>query len=144
MQQAKEKQGILFICIGNSCRSPMAEAICRHLAGDSVAVFSAGVAPVGEIAAGTREVLAQHGISAEGLRSKHTDEVPLEQVGLIVSLEFSYPVERVFGGEVPARCENWDIPDPVGGSSEDYERVLAILQEKVTALLKREGLFPSG
>ena len=141
-RQHSEQQlvGILFVCIGNSCRSPMAEAICREIVGDKVTIFSAGVAPVGDIAVGTREMLAKHGISAEGLRSKHLSEIPVELIGLAVSLDRGFTVESVLGTDAPERRENWDIPDPVGGTIEDYERVYAILQRKVTELLEREGL----
>jgi len=137
----QSQSGILFVCIGNSCRSPMAEAICRHLAGERVAAFSAGVAPVGEVSHGAVEALSRHGISAGGLRSKHVDEVPLELVGLVVCLDAAYTAERVLDPDVPVRYENWDIPDPIGGGMEDYERTFEVLRERISDLLKREGLL---
>lgn len=65
---------VLFICLGNICRSPMAEAVFRHKVaeaglGDKIAVDSAGIGPwhVGEKAhPSTRRVLAKHGIEYDG------------------------------------------------------------------------------
>jgi len=49
---------VLFLCIGNACRSQMAEAIARHLAADVIEGSSAGLAPFGDIPVTTIAVLA--------------------------------------------------------------------------------------
>ena len=49
--------GILFVCIGNTCRSPMAEAMARAMGGDRVRAYSAGLNPTGRVARETIEVL---------------------------------------------------------------------------------------
>ena len=41
---------VLFICIGNTCRSPMAEAIARSLGGERLRAYSAGLSPTGRVA----------------------------------------------------------------------------------------------
>ena len=61
---------VLFLCIGNSCRSQMAEAIARHRAEDIIEPSSAGLVPFGEIAPPTLKVLDEAGISASGQYSK--------------------------------------------------------------------------
>jgi len=48
---------ILFLCIGNTCRSPMAEAIARGLGGERVAAHSAGLTPTGRVAEGSLAAL---------------------------------------------------------------------------------------
>ena len=44
----RRRKRVLFICVGNSCRSPMAEALARHLAADVIEPQSAGISPLGE------------------------------------------------------------------------------------------------
>ena len=50
---------VLFLCIGNACRSQMAEAIARHSASDVIEATSAGLVPFGEIPSTTLEVLRE-------------------------------------------------------------------------------------
>ena len=65
--------GVLFLCTGNSARSQMAEALLRHMAGDRFEVYSAGTRPKG-VHPLTLRVLAEAGVSTDGLRSKHVSE----------------------------------------------------------------------
>ncbi len=57
---------VLILCTGNSCRSIMAEALLRHLAGPRLRVLSAGSHPKGEVDVGALAALARHGVSTEG------------------------------------------------------------------------------
>lgn len=50
-------QRVLFVCTGNACRSPMAEALARHFVPDVIAASSAGLAPLGYISSPTVAVL---------------------------------------------------------------------------------------
>ncbi|HMF10908.1 MAG TPA: hypothetical protein VKE94_01340, partial [Gemmataceae bacterium] len=67
------KKRVLILCTGNSCRSQLAEALWRHVAGDRWEVFSAGVDPKG-INPRTGQVLKELSISPDGHRSKHVRE----------------------------------------------------------------------
>jgi arsenate reductase (thioredoxin) len=60
---------ILFLCTGNSCRSQMAEGLTRHLKGDKIAVFSAGIETHGLNPDAVR-VMAEAGVDISGHRSK--------------------------------------------------------------------------
>ena len=64
------KPKVLFICLGNSCRSIMAEALARHRCGDRWEAASAGINPLGFVAPETLKVLAEMGVSPAGLYSK--------------------------------------------------------------------------
>jgi arsenate reductase len=64
---------VLFLCTGNSARSQMAEAMLRHLAGNTFEVFSAGLDPKG-INPLTTRVMEEIGISLEGHHAKHVNE----------------------------------------------------------------------
>ena len=128
---------ILFICIGNSCRSPMAEAITRSLAGDRVAALSAGLSPAGFIAAPTVETLDQMGHRSDGLFSKGLDAIPVGDVDIVVSLLGSecFHVMPRGGG---ARHESWNIPDPFGEDEAFYLRVARDLEGRIARLLSQE------
>lgn len=66
-----EKPRILFLCTGNCCRSPLAEALFRHLAGGRYESLSAGVTPAGFVHPLVIQVLRESGVDADGLESKH-------------------------------------------------------------------------
>ena len=70
----KQRQRILFLCTGNSCRSQMAEGWARHLKGAVVEAYSAGIAPHG-LDPRTVKVMAEAGVDISGHRSKHVDEL---------------------------------------------------------------------
>ena len=76
------KTRILFLCTGNSCRSQMAEGWAKHLKGDAIEAYSAGVEPHG-INARAVAVMKEAGVDLSSHRSKHVDElkdVPLDYV----------------------------------------------------------------
>jgi len=60
---------VLFLCVGNACRSQMAEAIARHLAADVIEASSAGLTAFANIPTPTVAVLAERGFSAKGQSS---------------------------------------------------------------------------
>lgn len=65
---------ILFLCTGNSCRSQMAEGWARHLKGDEIEAYSAGIATHGLNPDAVR-VMAEAGVDISDHRSKHVDEL---------------------------------------------------------------------
>jgi arsenate reductase len=100
--------GVLFLCVANSARSQMAEALARRRLGPGVRVQSAGSAPsrVNPYAA---QALAELGIDASGLHSKHVDTIDPAGVDLVITLcaEEECPL---FLGD--ARRVSWAMPDP--------------------------------
>jgi arsenate reductase (thioredoxin) len=73
---------ILFLCTGNSCRSQMAEGWARHLKGDVIEAYSAGIETHGMNPNALR-VMAEAGVDISGQHSKHVDElkeVPFDYV----------------------------------------------------------------
>lgn len=134
---------ILFYCIGNACRSPLAEAICRHLGGDAVEVSSAGVAPMGSVSEGSLSALRSLGISTEGLSSKGLSSLEPAHYDLVISLDEGFPVKRILSPELSFRHEDWDIPDPLGEDTEVYLDVARLLHERIEELLRREDILPA-
>src|SRR4051812_5060982 len=76
------KRKVLFLCTGNACRSQMAEGWARHLKGDTIDAYSAGVEPHG-MNARAMAVMAEAGAAIDGQHSKHVSElagVPFDYV----------------------------------------------------------------
>jgi len=128
---------ILFVCIGNSCRSPMAEAIARHLGGHRVDARSAGLAPAGFVAGGSLAALEVLGYSGEDLWSKSLDDVSLQDLDVVVSLLGSEALDLLPRG-AGARREAWPVFDPFGEGEEVYLEVARELEVRIRALLSEE------
>ncbi len=99
---------VLFLCVANSARSQMAEALARHHFGDAVRVQSAGSEP-SRVNPYALRALAERGIDASAQHSKHVDTIDPSTVDLVITLcaEESCPV---FLGR--ARRLSWAMPDP--------------------------------
>src|SRR5688500_2687573 len=82
MGRAANQLKVLFLCTGNSCRSQMAEGWARHLHGDAIDAYSAGVEPHGMNERAVR-VMREAGVDISKQHSKHVDEltgVPFDYV----------------------------------------------------------------
>jgi|Deesub1362A_J573_1020465.scaffolds.fasta_scaffold00037_109 arsenate reductase len=121
---------ILFVCIHNTARSVMAEALFNSMAKDWRAE-SAGV----ERAEGVNEVVKRL-LAEKGLRAKEKprtiDDVNLDEFDLIIAVceESSCVVLPV------SKLERWHIEDPVGKDEGIYREILAEIEEKVRALVE--------
>ncbi len=103
---------VLFACTGNSARSPLAEALLRHRAGDAVAVTSAGSHPREQIHPGAVRVLAEdYGIDITGQRTRHLDSMTGRHFDYVISL---CDKVREVCPEFPGhpRHIHWSMPDP--------------------------------
>lgn len=96
-QETNSKRiNVLFVCMGNICRSPMAEAVFRDLikrAGltDRFEINSAGTGDwhVGELPhRGTRETLQRHHVDATGLVAKHVSQTMLDRADYVVAMDY--------------------------------------------------------
>jgi len=126
---------VLFVCIGNSCRSQMAEALARALASDVIAPSSAGLSPLGFIAPPTLAVLEERGAGADGQYSKSLPEANADGAEMVINMS-GHPIDRLFTGS-KARIENWDIADPYGEDIELYRRIRDEIEEHLKHLAAR-------
>lgn len=134
---------VLFICLGNTCRSPMAEAIARSVGGERIVAYSAGLAPTGRVAAGTLSALQRLGYSASHLMSKGLDDVPLAEMDVIVSLVGADGL-RPLPAAVTARRLAWSIRDPYGDDDTVYDAVARGLEARIQDLLDEVLQSPPG
>ena len=70
----QKRQKILFLCTGNSCRSQMAEGWARHLKGEVIEAYSAGIETHGLNPIAVK-VMSEAGVDISRQRSKHVDEL---------------------------------------------------------------------
>ncbi len=125
---------VLFVCVGNSCRSQMAEALANHLGEGRVRAWSAGSSPLGEIIPQTYEVMREKEISLEGQWSKGLKDVPMGRMDVVVGMgcEVNCPVPAGFKG----RVIEWNIPDPYGRDDGYFRSVRDLIERQVKALLE--------
>ena len=132
---------VLFICIGNACRSPMAEAVARRDASDVIEASSAGLYPLGRLPELTVETLETNKYSVEGLSSKCISREAVQRANLIVNLSGT-PIEHLFSSG-PSRLrdgqliENWEVSDPYGEDPAIYQRILEELEQRIQGLASR-------
>lgn len=128
------KSKVLFICLGNSCRSIMAEALARHFFGEALEAVSAGLRPLGFIARETLEVLAEIGVATAGMRSKGLEEIDLESCALLVNLS-GYRLEARIPLPLRKRLLDRPVVDPYGGDLAVYRQSRDTIQHFITGEL---------
>lgn len=104
------KHRVLFLCIGNSCRSQMAEGFARAYGHDVIEAVSAGLAPAMIVDPNTKAVMGERGISLEEQFPKGVELAISPVPSLLVNLSGS-AVPHLLAG-IPT--EVWSVRDPVG------------------------------
>lgn len=127
---AASRTRVLFVCVGNTCRSQIAEALARHTAADVIEPSSAGISPFGRIVEPTRAILRERGVSLDGQYSKGLREVNADGAHLIVNMT-GMPGRALFPG---ASVVDWEIDDPYGEDLGVYRRILEDIEERLNAL----------
>jgi len=122
---------ILFVCVGNACRSQMSEGFARAHGSKDLVVYSAGSSPAGFVAREAIEGMKEKGIDISRHYSKGLFDLPL--------LEFDVVVTMGCGDICPyvkaKQRINWQIPDPIGRGIEFFRQVRDDLEEKIKDLL---------
>ena len=129
------KKKILFVCVENSNRSQMAEALVKILGKDAEA-YSAGSKPSGTINPKAIVSMKQLGYDLSGHKSKSLDEI--KQFA-----PFDAVVTMGCGDACPwmpaKKFIDWDIPDPKNFEPEQFNKVRDLIREKVKTLLSELG-----
>jgi arsenate reductase (thioredoxin) len=128
------RRKVLFVCGENACRSQMAAAFTRQLAGDRFEVESAGSAPVREINPAMVEVMAEKGFDMAYLKPSAISELPdgwRPDVVISMGCEVACPA---FPG---AATEDWDLPDPSKESIDFMRNVRDQVEKRVGGFISK-------
>lgn len=129
---------VVFVCVGNSCRSQMAEAWVRHLSAGEVEAASAGSRPTGCVDPDAAKTMAEKGLSLSGHRSKSLDDLPVRLWDAVIGLGCGESAQGL-----PARSRReWKVEDPCGGGPETFRAVRDDLEARVRELLAEWGVRP--
>jgi len=127
----KAKKRILFVCIGNACRSQMAESFAKAYGSDILIVRSAGLAPAVSMPQLTRQTLKEKNIPSEGQFPKALQAVAGEPFEVVVNLSG----QRLPPTIANARVIDWNVRDPIGESEDVYRAVAAQIESLVMRLI---------
>ena len=136
---------VLFVCTGNTCRSPMAACLFNGLCEASglrgFRALSAGTDAMSGMGAsdGARRAMEKRGLTLAAHRSRPVTEDLLAGVDLVVGVSERH-LQRLRARfptvGAPMRAFDPPIADPYGGSDETYERTARELEPQIAALLQ--------
>ena len=129
MKRQKHKR-VLFVCVGNCCRSQMAEGFAAFHGHDIVQAESAGLAPAGVVVDQTVRSMSGKNIDISSHYSKAFRIDEANDFDLIVNMS-GYDLPK--GVRVPVAT--WDVPDPIGESDQFYASVRDQIERLVTKLV---------
>jgi arsenate reductase (thioredoxin) len=123
------KLRVVFVCIGNSCRSQMAEVFAKAYGGDIIDAVSAGISPAPDIAMQTKRTLAEKNFSMDGHFPKGLETMMHSPADLIVNMS-GLPLAVKSG-----RTLNWQVQDPIGQNETVFRRVAGEIEQLVMRLI---------
>lgn len=124
------RRKVAFLCVHNSCRSQMAEALGKHLRGEEFAFYSAGTETKPRINQdAVRLMKKRYGIDMEQTQySKTVDNIPEPDLVISMGCDVGCPyIGRPFD-------DNWNLPDPTGQSDEVFEAVMEEIHRRILEL----------
>jgi len=125
-------KNILFLCVGNSCRSQMAEGFARHYGG--VQAFSAGTKPAEKVAPKAVEVMAEKGIDISGQYPKLLSKEMVEKADICISMGCG--VQESCPAPLLEKFIDWGLEDPWGQGMEKYREIGDEINARVRKLLE--------
>lgn len=128
------RKNILFICIENSCRSQMAEAIVNNFYWQKFVGYSAGSKPLGQINPKAIEVMREIGVDISNQKSKGFDEIK--------NIKFDYVITMGCGEICPVYPSkyklDWQIDDPKDKGIEYFREVRDEIRKKIDELVESD------
>ena len=127
-------QRVAFICVHNSCRSQIAQALGRHLAADVFESYSAGTERKDHInpdAVRLMKQIYQIDMEAEGQHSKLLSDLPAVDVVITMGCNVRCPM-------LPCQWrEDWGLEDPTGKPDTEFLKTIAQIEKKILDLKTR-------
>lgn len=130
---SNERKKVAFICVHNSCRSQIAEALGKHYASDVFESYSAGTETKPTINRDAVRIMKElYGIDMEanGQYSKLISEIPDADIAISMGCNVGCPyIGRGFD-------DNWGLDDPTGKSDDDFKSVIKSIERNILELRK--------
>jgi arsenate reductase len=128
-----EKCKVAFICVHNSCRSQIAEALGKHLAPDVFESYSAGTETKPQINQDAIRIIKQlYNLDMEREQfSKLIEAIPQPDIVITMGCNVECPYLPCI------YSEDWGLDDPTGMGDEEFIKTARVIEEKVLALKKR-------
>lgn len=126
----KTKKKAAFICVHNSCRSQIAEALGKHLASDVFESYSAGTETKPQINQDAVRIMKElYGIDMEQTQySKLLSEIPDPDIAISMGCNVGCPfIGRTFD-------DNWGLEDPTGKSDEEFKVIIHEIERRILQL----------
>lgn len=130
MEERARKKKVAFICVHNSCRSQIAEALGKHLASDVFESYSAGTETKPQINRDAVRIMkALYGIDMEQTQySKLISDIPEPDIAISMGCNVGCPfIGRAFDAD-------WGLEDPTGKSNEDFKFIISEIESKILQL----------
>ena len=130
-----QKPKVAFVCVHNSCRSQIAEALGKALASDVFESYSAGTETKPQINQdAVRLIKALYGIDMEQTQySKLISDIPEPDIAISMGCNVGCPfIGRPFD-------DNWELEDPTGKSDEEFKKVIDEIRVRIMELKQRLG-----
>ena len=127
------KPKVAFICVHNSCRSQIAEALGKHLASDVFKSYSAGTETKDRINPDAVRIMKQlYGIDIEETQHpKLLEDIPPVEIVITMGCNVECPY-------LPSKHrEDWGLDDPTGKSDEEFKKVIYTIETKIKELKER-------
>lgn len=129
----KEKPRVAFICVHNSCRSQIAEALGKYMAKDVFDSYSAGTEAGDVINRDVVRIMKKlYGINMEETQySKLLQELPVIDIVITMGCDVKCPY-------LPCKYrEDWKLDDPTGHDDEMFEKTIKTISEKILVLKEK-------
>lgn len=128
-----KKKKVAFICVHNSCRSQIAEALGKYMAGDVFESYSAGTEIKPQINQDAVRIMKEmYGIDMEksGQHSKLVSEIPEPDIAISMGCNVKCPfIGRTFD-------DNWGLQDPTGQDDETFKMIIKEIEADIINLKK--------
>lgn len=128
---------VAFICVHNSCRSQIAEALCTHLANDIFECYSAGTETKPQINQDAVRLMKQlYNIDMEKSQySKLLSNIPPVDVVITMGCNVECPFLAC------KHREDWNLDDPTGKSDEEFLKIIKKIEQNIKILVKQAKHF---
>jgi protein-tyrosine phosphatase len=155
--ESESKVGVLFVCMGNICRSPTAEAVFRHYVeqeglAECIRIDSAGTHDyhIGDAPdARTQRAAKQRGYDMSQLRGRQVEVEDFSRFDYVLAMDNLNLVTLERMRPAIAKCHlglflefaeqhsEWEVPDPYYGGTDGFERVLDMVEDAAAGLLRQ-------